>query len=121
MNSTNLKDLGFQEWYPLNDLSPANIPYGKSGVFVIVDKTLTEPSDIIYIGRSKALTKKIIGGVLGGCGGKVAQKIHKQLFQNGLISNMQISWILVDKPKAKQQELLFKYEGEHGNYPAWNK
>jgi hypothetical protein len=104
----------------LNELSPSHMPYGRGGVFVIADKTLTGPSDIVYIGRSKALNRKVFGTILGGRGGKATQKIHRQLFQNGLISNMQISWILVEKPKAKQQELLAKYEEEHGGCPAWN-
>jgi len=122
MNSLSLKENGFSEFSPMKGLSFASLPYNKGSVFVIIDTTLTgkPSSDILYIGKSKKPTKRIFGGYLAGFGGKATRKINAKLFDDGYIEKTGISWVLSDKPKALQQELLEKFMKEHGEYPLWN-
>jgi hypothetical protein len=122
MNSTTIREMGFTEWYPLKSLSFSNLPYNKGSVFVIIDKALSGKtvSDVMYIGRSKKLTKKILGGIVSGYGGKSNKKINRKLFDEGYMDRTAISWILSDSPKAMQKELLTKFNKEHGEYPNWN-
>jgi len=122
MNSTTLKEIGFTEWYPLKNLSFSNLPYNKSSVFVIIDKTASGKtvSDVVYVGRAKKPTKRILGGYISGYGGKNSQKINKKLFDEGYLERTAISWVLSDNPKAMQKELLSKFQKEYGEYPSWN-
>jgi len=122
MNSTTLKGMGFTEWYPLKTLSFSNLPHNKSSVFVIIDRTLSGKTvpDVIYVGRSKKPTKRILGGYISGYGGKSNKKINKRLFDEGYIEKTAISLVLSDDPKTMQKELLSKFQEEHGEYPSWN-
>jgi len=122
MNSKTLMETGFSEWLPLKTLALSNLPSDKAAVIVIVDKELSgkEGSDILYIGRTKKPSKRILGGYLGGYGGKNTKKINELLFNQGYIEKASISWILTDKPRIMQEELLAKYKVEHGELPSWN-
>jgi len=122
MNSLNLKEMGFSELNAMKSISLSSLPLDKSIVFAVIDTTLTgkAPSDILYIGRSKRPTKKVLGGYLGGYGGKNTRKISSNLFNGGYIERTSISWMLSDKPKTAQQDLLNKFKEEQGNLPMWN-
>ena len=122
MNSKTLMETGFSEWLPLKTLALSNLPSDKAAVIVIVDKEPSgkEESDILYIGRTKKPSKRILGGYLGGYGGKNTKKINELLFNQGYIEKATISWILTDKPRIMQEELLAKYKVEHGELPIWN-
>jgi len=122
MNSKTLMETGFSEWLPLKTLALSNLPSDKAAVIVIVDKEHSgkEGSDILYIGRTKKPSKRILGGYLGGYGGKNIKKINELLFNQGYIEKATISWILTDKPRIMQEELLAKYKVEHGELPSWN-
>src|SRR5665647_3655435 len=98
MNSLTLKENGFAEFVPLKGLSFSSLPFDKSSVFVLVDRTLTgKPvSDILYIGKSKKPTKRVLGGYLAGYGGKSTRKINAKLVDDGYIEKTGISWVLSD-------------------------
>jgi len=122
MNSKTLIDTGFAEWFPLKTLTHANLPSDKGSVIIIVDKDLSgkPESDILYIGRTKKPVKRILGGYLAGYGGKNTKKINQMLFGEGYIEKAAISWILTDKPRIMQEELLAKFKEDHGEFPIWN-
>jgi len=122
MNSKTLIETGFAEWFPLKTLTHANLPLDKGSVIVIVDKELSgkPESDILYIGRTKKPVKRILGGYLAGYGGKNTKKINQMLFDEGYIERAAIGWILTDKPRIMQEELLVKFKEEHGELPIWN-
>lgn len=122
MNSKTLKENGFTDPCSLKELSLANMPKNEGHVFVLVDKTLSEKpgSDLLYIGRAKKPLKKILGGYVGGVGGKAVKRIHDALFDGGYVEKVSISWMASADPKAAQTELLEKFKSEHGGYPAWN-
>jgi len=122
MNSKTLMEQGFIEWFPVKTLAHSNLPSDQGIVLVIVDQDLSgkEESDILYIGRTKKPAKRIMGGYLGGYGGKNAKKINQKLFDEGYMGRALIGWVVTEKPRVMQKELLAKYKGEHGNLPAWN-
>jgi hypothetical protein len=122
MNSLTLKENGFADFLPLKGLQFTSLPYNKNSVLVLADSTLTgkPTSDILYIGRSKKPTKRILGGYLAGYGGKTTRKIHSMLFDDGFIEKVAVSWMISDDPKATQKELLENFKKEHGEYPTWN-
>ncbi|HTY76137.1 MAG TPA: hypothetical protein VMD05_11320 [Candidatus Nanoarchaeia archaeon] len=106
----------------MKSISFSSLPFNKSSVFAIIDTTLTgkATSDILYIGRSKRPTRRILGGYLSGYGSKNTKKINADLFENGYIEKAAITWIICDKPKTMQKELMDKYVLEHGESPLWN-
>jgi hypothetical protein len=122
MNSKTLIETGFAEWFPLKTLTHSNLPSDKGSVIVIVDKELSgkPESDILYIGRTKKPVKRILGGYLAGYGGKNTKKINQVLFDEGYIERAAISWIITEKPRIMQEELLAKFKEEHGELPVWN-
>ena len=122
MNSKTLIETGFTEWFPLKTLSHSNLPSDKGSVIIIVDKELSEKpeTDILYIGRTKKPVKRIMGGYLAGYGGKNTKNINQMLFDEGYIEKAAIGWILTDKPRIMQEELLAKFKADHGELPVWN-
>ncbi len=122
MNSKTLIETGFVEWFPLKTITHSNLPSDKGSVIIIVDKELAgkPESDILYIGRTKKPVKRILGGYLAGYGGKNTKKINQLLFDEGYIEKAAISWILTDKPRIMQEELLAKFKEDHGELPIWN-
>jgi hypothetical protein len=122
MDSLTLKENGFTEFVPLKTLAFYSLPCNKGSVLVLADTSLTgkPASDILYIGRTKKLTKRILGGYLAGYGGKTTRKINSKLIDDGFMEKVSVGWMLSDNPKAAQQELLDNFKKDHGEYPAWN-
>ncbi len=122
MNSLTLKESGFAEFVPLNGLAFCSVPSNKGSIVVLAEiaPTAKAPSDILYIGRSKKLAKRIFGGYLSGYGGKGTRKINCKLLDEGYLEKVSISWILTEDPKSTQKDLLETFKKEHGEYPAWN-
>ena len=122
MNSKTLTETGFAEWFPLKTLTASNLPKDQGIVIVIVDKELAgkAESDILYIGRTKKPAKRILGGYLAGYGGKNSKKINQMLIGEGYIEKAAISWVLTEKPRIMQEELLAKHKEENGVLPIWN-
>jgi hypothetical protein len=122
MNSKTLMERGLSEWFPLKTITLSNLPANQGIVIAIVDKELEgkPESDILYIGRTKKPSKRILGGYLGGYGGKSTKKINQKLFSEGYLEKTAIGWIQTDKPRIIQEELLIKFKEEHGDFPIWN-
>jgi hypothetical protein len=122
MNSKNLLETGFSECLALKNITFANLPQDKGSVIVIVDQELSgkPESDILYIGRTKKPLKRILGGYLAGYGGKNTKKINNMLLNEGYIEKAAISWMLTEKPRIMQEELLAKFKKDHGELPIWN-
>jgi hypothetical protein len=122
MNSLSLKENGFADFIPLKALSLSALPSDKNAVLILADKTLTgkPASDILYIGKTKKLSKRVFGGYLAGYGGKTTRKINSMLLNDGYLEKVVISWMQSDDPKMSQQELLERFKKENGDYPVWN-
>ncbi len=122
MNSITLKENGFASFVPIKELSYSNIPVDNSSILVLVDSTLAgKPvSDILYIGKSRKPSKRVLGGYLSGYGSKKTRKINTMILRNGYLEKVAISWMISDNPKATQKKLLESFKKEHGEYPSWN-
>ena len=122
MNSLTLKENGFVDFVALKGLSFSNLPPNKGSVLVLADSTNTgkPTSDILYIGRTKKPSRRILGGYLAGYGGKTTRKINSKLMGDGYIEKVAISWMFSENPKVAQQKLLESFIKDHGEYPAWN-
>jgi len=122
MNSITLKENGFAAVVPIKELSYSTMPVDKSCILILVDSTLAgkSVSDILYIGRSRKPSKRVLGGYLSGYGGKKNRKINSMLLENGYLEKVAISWMTSDNPKATQKKLLESFKKEHGEYPSWN-
>ena len=122
MNSLTLKENGFAAFVPLKELSYSSLPVDKSSILVLVDSALAgKPvSDILYIGKSRKPSKRVLGGFLSGYGGKKTRKINSMLIENGYLERIAISWMISDNPKTAQKKLLESFKKEHGEYPSWN-
>lgn len=122
MNSLTLKENGFAEFVPLKGISFSSLPNDKSSVLILADCTLTgkPASDILYIGKSKKPSKRVLGGYLSGYGGKTTRKINSMLLNDGYLEKVAVSWRVSDDPKVTQRELLESFKKQHGEYPAWN-
>jgi hypothetical protein len=122
VNSLTLKESGFSQPCSLKTISFSSLPSVSGSVFAIIDTTLTgkEATDILYIGRTKKLARRILGGYLAGYGGKSTKKISAFLLGDGFIEKTAIVWMSCDKPRTMHKELLDKYVNEHGKAPLWN-
>ena len=122
MNSQSLKENGFSDFIPIKEISFSTLPNDKSSVLVLADSTLTgkPTSDILYIGKSKKPSKRVLAGYLSGFGGKTTRKINSMLTNDGYLEKVTVSWMPSDNPKAAQQDFLERFKKEHGEYPAWN-
>ena len=122
MNSSTLKQKGFSDFVLLQGLTFSSVPSDKGVVLVLADSTLSgnPNSDILYIGKSKKLAKKVFGGYLSGYGGKTTRKINSKLQNDGYIEKITISWIESDNPKQAKEQVLDDYKKEHGDCPPWN-
>ena len=112
----------FEPWFPLCDLTLSQIPeHGKlAAVYVLRDRITGE---ILKYGCTGNMRARIFGNYVGGVGGTTTQRIHEQLFVNGMISRVEIAWIETrDQAEAKSKETEFRrtYKKTHGKRPAWD-
>lgn len=122
MNSLTLKEKGFMEFHPIKDLSFSAVPLDKPVVLALADMSLSgkPTSDILFIGRTKKLAKRIFAGYFAGCGGKTTRRINAKLIKDGYMEKVAVSWMPNDDAKAAQRKLLDEFKEEHGQYPQWN-
>jgi hypothetical protein len=122
MNSSTLKEKGFVDFVLLQGLTFSSLPTEKGVVLILADNTQAgKPnSDILYVGKSKKLAKRVFGGYLSGYGGKTAKKINSKLQNEGYIDKITISWMETENPKQAQQQILDDFKKEHGDCPPWN-
>ena len=73
-------------------------------------------------GSTDCLRRRILGNYLGGVGGDTTQRIHGDLFDNGMIEHVEISWQETsDKAEASRMEKEFRddYKKANGKRPPW--
>ena len=110
----------FKNWFPLVRLSTGDVAHHTSisGVYAI---RLAATGEILYIGSSNNLRRRIFGNYIGGVGGETTQRIHELLFAEGQIAKVEVAWIEVDEYTDKEAELKEEYRKKHGHLPRWNK
>jgi excinuclease UvrABC nuclease subunit len=110
----------FENWFPLAHLNTGDLVQHRtiSGVYAM---RLAATGEILYIGSSNNLRRRIFGNYLGGVGGETTQRIHELLFAEGQITRVELAWIEVDEYRDKEAELKEEYRKKHGHLPRWNK
>ena len=110
----------FENWLPLVRLSIGDLPHDRklAGVYAM---RLIATGEVLYIGASNNLRRRLFGNYTGGVGGETTQRIHELLFSEGWITEVEIAWIEVDAYMDKEAELKDEHREKHGRLPRWNK
>ena len=110
----------FHRWIPLMRLCVSELPhYG--AISAVYGMRSTTTGEILYIGSTNDLRRRILGNYLGGVGGQTTQRLHELLFSEGKIGDVDLAWLEADAYVTKEKELKEKYRGKHGHLPKWNR
>jgi excinuclease UvrABC nuclease subunit len=128
MNSEELiKKYGIRLWCKLSDdldNLKQKIPK-EPGVYVFkLNKYLNKlrgKSDILYIGSSKNLRKRIINNYLKGRGGPTTKRIHSYLIKRNYINFVEVGWKITKNYKNLEKKLRNKFDKDHDQLPPWNR
>ena len=112
----------FEQWLPIRDLALSHLArHGDfPAVYSMRDATT---SAILKYGCTRCLRARIFGNYLGGIGGTTTQRIHRELFESGMIDRIELGWIeTASDTEAKRMESEFRkeYKKTHGRRPAWD-
>jgi hypothetical protein len=123
MKTDKLTDLGFTKWHPLTEISASEFKNAGEVVFVLRYKGTGQRDvpEVRYIGRAKRPLRKILGGLVGGYGGKTTKGLNKKLMTRNTISRINISWKTSRDSKSEQNEILDEYKTINGDVPLWNR
>jgi hypothetical protein len=123
MKTEKLTDLGFTKWHPLAEISASDLKGTGEVVFVLRYKGTGKRSvpEVRYIGRSKRPIRKILGGIVGGFGGKTTTDINRKLMTRNIISRINISWKASKDSKLEQKKILKEFSALNGDVPLWNR
>ncbi len=113
----------FLEWIPLGSLTLLHLPsQGRcASVYALRD---SKDGDILKYGCTGCLRTRIFGNYIGGVGGKTTQRIHSELFNNGMLTRVEIAWIeTADRAEAERKEKQFRraYTQTKGRRPIWDR
>ena len=79
--------------------------------------------EVLKYGCTGNMRARIFGNYIGGVGGSTTQRIHKELFTNGMIEQVEIAWEAVlsqAEAKGKESECRSAYKAIHGRRPSWD-
>lgn len=117
-----------EHWVPLRDLRVSDLPRCGNcpAVYAFRD---SRSHEILKFGETDMLRRRIFVNFIGGFGGSkpedTTQCIHRELFSEGMIDYVDISWIETeDKRKPKQMEKQFRqdYKATHSRRrPIWDR
>jgi hypothetical protein len=122
--SKDLINYGFSSWKQFSKLKEGDIPE-EPGVYVLrLDKTfgrLVGESDILYMGSTENLRKRLWGNYIKGRGGKTTKRIHYYLISLGYLDRVEVSWVKSGDYKSLEEKLREEYEKDHHELPPWNR
>ena len=91
-------------WIRLDRLCLADLPhYGEvPGSHVFREATSGE---IICIGSTAKLGRRLFGNYIGGIGGATTKRIHVALFEPEVLAGVEVAWVVSEHWKALEIEL----------------
>jgi hypothetical protein len=91
-------------WVRLDQLRVADLPeYGAvPGCYVIRE---IDSGEIVYIGSTDTLRRRLFGNHLGGVGGDTTQRIHAVLFQDDTVARVEVTWVVSESWRMLEAEL----------------
>jgi hypothetical protein len=112
--------LPFENWRCLAELSVSDLPrHGAVACVYAIRSRYT--LDVLYIGSTNKLARRIFGNYVGGVGGGTTQRINELLFSEGKISEVELAWLETDAHEEMEKELLREFETSCGRLPSWNR
>lgn len=112
----------FQNWTPMRSVSLNHFP--KCGqcaiVYAIRD---SRDGEILKYGKTGCARDRIFKNYIGGAGGSTTQRIHSNLFDDGMIDHVEIAWLeTADGAAAELAEKRFRAEFVtiFGHWPLWD-
>lgn len=106
-------------WVPLDRLSLSDLPeYGEvSGCYVF---RIAATGEVIYIGKTDNLRRRLFVNHLGGWGGATTQRIHAALFEPSVLAGVEVAWLVSDTPESLERELKRQFAALGGAaLPRW--
>ena len=108
----------FRTWHPLTDLRLADLPqYGAIPAVYVMRRSRT--GEIVYIGSTDNLRRRIFGNHLGGVGGETTKRINALLFNDGEVVGIELAWLETQPYENEETELKERYRSVHGRLPVW--
>jgi hypothetical protein len=96
------------KWIRLDRLCLADLPhYGDvPGCYMFREATSGE---IIYIGSTSKLGRRLFGNYIGGIGGATTKRVHAALFEPEVLTGVEVTWFASDHWKTLEIELKHEY------------
>jgi predicted GIY-YIG superfamily endonuclease len=114
-----MQALASARWIRVDRLCLADLPdYGDvSGVYMM---RRAATGEVIYIGSTDTLRRRLFGNHLGGVGGATTQRVHAELFAPEVIAGVEVAWVLSDDWKGLEIEMKREFAALGGAaLPAW--
>lgn len=91
-------------WIPLDRLCLADLPkYGDVGACYVFREAMS--GEVVYIGSTDTLRRRLFGNHLGGVGGATTRRIHAALFEPEVLAGVEVAWIVSEDWKGLEIEL----------------
>jgi hypothetical protein len=106
-------------WIRLDRLCLADLPsYGAVGGSYVIREI--ESGEVVYIGSTGRLRRRLFGNHLGGVGGDTTQRIHEEEFAGDAVARLEMTWVVTDEWKALEKELKRQFAPLAPNsLPRW--
>jgi excinuclease UvrABC nuclease subunit len=110
------------KWIALDRLCLADLPdWGGdiSGCYVF---RRAASGEVVYIGSTDTLRRRLFGNYLGGVGGSTTKRIHAALFEPEVLAGIEVAWIVSEDWQALETELKRQFAMRGGpRLPIWVK
>ncbi len=111
---------GFGNWIPLTALCVGKLP--KHGDIPCVYIMRSIPTgELLYIGSTGNLRRRIFGNYIGGVGGATTKRLHSLLFLERKVEEVEFAYEETPAYREKETELREAYRQQQGHLPMWNK
>lgn len=91
-------------WITLDRLCLADLPdYGDVGACYVFRDAVSH--EILYIGSTDTLRRRLFGNHLGGVGGPTTQRVHAAIFEPDVLGGVEVTWIVSDDHKTLEVDL----------------
>lgn len=110
----------FTDWVPVTELCVGKLlRYGDVQCVYVMRSTST--SEILYIGSTSNLRRRIFGNYLGGVGGATTKRLHEMLFLEMKVTEVELAYEETVAFRERETELKEAYRQRQGRLPRWNK
>jgi len=115
-----MKSHNLERWHLLSRLTVENVQGEREGFGFVYVFRKRSTEEILYVGSTGDLRRRLFGNYIGGVGGKTTRRIHHYLFDRGAITDTEVSWKEVRDYKQEEASLRQHYREQQGRLPLWN-